>query len=208
MANLKPTMGVSGNDGVADINDVVNELKATAETADQSGATKKLDINTDETEEKDVAIQMLAVFIDELGAAFAPYAPQAAEILLGHTNYYANESIRQACAESLPGLIKCYKLAGGLTPELVATAKQYQKNLFDAIKDEADPESKSYQIIAIKDIIDNVGENFMTQEEVDFLGAEMFNEIDLSLARIKDLAKIKEEEPEDEDEELDENDLE
>ena len=38
-----------------------------------TGTNKKTNIMTDEIEEKDSAIQMLVVFIDELGAGFAPY---------------------------------------------------------------------------------------------------------------------------------------
>lgn len=59
---------------------------------------------------------MLAVFIDELGGAFSPYVEQASEIILGHTKYFANDSIRSTCADALPGLIKCYKEAMGMCP--------------------------------------------------------------------------------------------
>lgn len=52
VASLNPTMGISGSEGVADLNDVINELK----TEPLSGEGAKLNVNTDETEEKDVAI--------------------------------------------------------------------------------------------------------------------------------------------------------
>lgn len=56
---------------------------------------------------------MLSVFIDELGASFAQFAEPVAQIVLGHTKYIANDSIRSTCAEALPGLLKCAKEAGG-----------------------------------------------------------------------------------------------
>lgn len=82
MANLKPTMGIAGQEALNDLNDVINELQT--ETP-EGNIESKLNVNTDETEEKDVAIQMLSVFIDELGGAFAQYVEPASVIILGHT---------------------------------------------------------------------------------------------------------------------------
>ena len=53
-----------------------------------------MDLNTDETEEKDLALHMLSVFVDELGSAYAPYVHATAEIFLAYTNYFANDGIR------------------------------------------------------------------------------------------------------------------
>lgn len=47
------------------MSDVLNEIRP------DDGEERKLNIVTDEIEEKDVAIQMLSVFIDELGVAFS-----------------------------------------------------------------------------------------------------------------------------------------
>ena len=80
---------------------------------------------TNETEEKDVAIQMLSVFIDELGGAFAEYVEPASRIMLSLTKYQANESIRTTCADALPGLIECAKAKIGQSPQLIEMAKQY-----------------------------------------------------------------------------------
>ena len=66
MASLKPEMGIEGQ-GAAEISDVLQEVRPDG-TKD-----KKANIMTDEIEEKDTAIQMLVVFIEELGAGFAQY---------------------------------------------------------------------------------------------------------------------------------------
>lgn len=78
MATLKPEMGVEGN--TAELTDVLNEIQPEGE-----GSNKKLNIMNDEIEEKDSAIQMLIVFIEELGAGCAQYIEQVSAILLGLT---------------------------------------------------------------------------------------------------------------------------
>lgn len=88
MALLNPEMGISGQDALADLSDVLNEIRP------EENTEKKTNIVTDEIEEKDVAIQMLAVFIDELGFAFADYVEPASRVLLSLTKYTANDSIR------------------------------------------------------------------------------------------------------------------
>jgi hypothetical protein len=66
MASLKPSMGIEGA-GDANIEDVINEVKP-----DTKG-DKKANIMTDEIEEKDTAIQMLIVFVEELGSGCFDY---------------------------------------------------------------------------------------------------------------------------------------
>lgn len=109
MATLNPQMGVSGQDAFHALSDVLNEIKP------QDSELKKTSIVTDEIEEKEVAIQMLSVFIDELGADFYDYIVQASTVLLNLTSYTGNDSIRQTCVSALPGLIKCFKLKNGMT---------------------------------------------------------------------------------------------
>ena len=60
---------------------------------------------------------------------------------------------------------------------------------------------------AFKDIIDEAGPGFMTQEEVVYLGEKAVGMVDKSLARIDENNKTSKEEPEDEDDELDAEDL-
>lgn len=126
MATLNPEMSISGSARVGDIADVLSEVKPD-DTADKHS---RININTDEIEEKDVAIQMLAVFIDELGAAFAQYAEPASKIMLSLIDYEANDSIRNSVAGALPGLIKCVKNAD---PNNTAILGQMSKVFLDAL---------------------------------------------------------------------------
>ena len=79
MATLNPEMGVSGMDEFANLTDVLKEVKS-----DGTGE-KGVNIVTDEIEEKDVAIQMLAVFIDEVGVGCFDYIEPMSKILLSMT---------------------------------------------------------------------------------------------------------------------------
>lgn len=100
MASLKPEMGIEGQ--TADITDVLNEIKP-------EGDGKRVNLMNDEIEEKDSAIQMLIVFIEELGAGCAQYVEQISGILLGLTQFSASDNIRNSAAGALPSLIKCAK---------------------------------------------------------------------------------------------------
>ena len=102
-----------------ELTDVLNEVKP------DDKADKKASIVTDEIEEKETAIQMLSVFIDELGEGYIDYVPQTAQVLLQLTNYQANDSIRSTVVSALPGLIKCVKARHGLCPDLFNLAKEY-----------------------------------------------------------------------------------
>jgi hypothetical protein len=108
MASLNPEMAIQGSTTSGDIVDVLHEVKPISDTPHEKN---KIHITTDEIEEKDTAIQMLAVFIGELGGGFADYADPTSKILLSMISYEANDSIRNSVAGALPGLVKCMKEA-------------------------------------------------------------------------------------------------
>lgn len=101
-----------------------------------------MNINTEEIEEKDQAIKMLAVFIDELGGGYFEWVDQTSKIFIELISYEANSSIRNSVAEALPGLIKCIKEAQPQNFGLIQNvAKDYLENLWKAIKVEQDTET-------------------------------------------------------------------
>ena len=104
-----------------------------------------MNITTDEIEEKDVAIQMLAVFIDELGGGFAAYVLPTTKILLSMISYEANDSIRNSVAGALPGLIRCIKEAEpNNLSAIVELGKTFIDNLWKAIKSETETDTLTY----------------------------------------------------------------
>jgi hypothetical protein len=56
---------------------VLHEVKP-----NEIGDKKKININTEETEEKDEAIKMLQVFIDELGPAYINFVPDTSKLMI------------------------------------------------------------------------------------------------------------------------------
>ena len=85
---------------------------------------------------------MLAVFIDELGAVFAPYADQASKILIALIDYEANDSIRNSVAGALPGLVKCVKNANPANHAIIVDmSKFYLDSLWKAINKETETDT-------------------------------------------------------------------
>jgi len=143
---------------------VLNEVKPDA----KAGGTTHINIVTDEIEEKDVAIQMLSVFVDELGGSYYNYVEQTQRILLALISYEANDSIRNSVAGTLPGLIKCIKEANPNSMDFIVNqGRLYIEKLFEAMKLETETETLSFQVQSLKDVIDEVGPGLMTQQILD-----------------------------------------
>ena len=81
MAALNPTMGISGQDALAELTDVLKEVTPAA--AGDEG--KGMNVVTDEIEEKDVALQMVSVFIDEVPAACYDYIADLSKLVMANT---------------------------------------------------------------------------------------------------------------------------
>lgn len=203
MATLQPQMGVSGQEALANLSDVMNEIKP------EDGTGKKTSVVTDETEEKETAIQMLSVFIDELGEAFFDYVQQTSKVLLSLTNYSASDSIRTTSVSALPGLIKCIKAkqGGQATQELFQVAREYYQNVVASMKEETETDALCSQVSALKEIIAECGPGLFAENEIHELGDYCIRIIAKSLERIKELDDIKDEQHEDEDDALDQEDL-
>jgi len=122
MASLQPKIGLQGSDQIVDL---VDALKETDNGDGTTGEAKKVQVHTDEIEEKDTAVQMLAVFIEECGAGFAPYIEEASKILIGMLDYAGNDKIRSSASDAIPYLVKSAKEAGLDQPSLFNMAKSY-----------------------------------------------------------------------------------
>lgn len=204
MAALNPEMGISGQDTLAELTDVLKEVTPANKT---EGEGNKMQVMTDEIEEKDVAIQMLSCFIDEVPEVCYDYVDPISKILLSLTNYAANDSIRTSSASSLPGLMKAGKARGVDTATIHAMAKTFNTNLYNAMKEELDTDTLIVQVQAFKDVIDEAGEGLMTAEEVEHLGQKSLDIVTKSLERIKQNNAINNDEAEDEDDVLDADDM-
>lgn len=202
MASLKPSMGIEGA-GDANIEDVLNEVKP------DSKGERRANIMTDEIEEKDTAIQMLIVFVEELGAGCVDYIPQISQILLGLTEFSASENIRNSAAGALPALVKCFKEAN---PHNVAQmhelAKQYSNNIIQAMESETETDCLVCQAQAIKEIVEEAGPGLLQPESVTQFSDKVFEFIRQSENRIQENTKYEKDNMQGEEEDqLDEEDL-
>lgn len=160
MATLNPEMSIQGVTTGGDLVDLLNEVKPDTE---KGKAETTININTDETEEKDVAIQMLSVFVEELEEDYAVYVEPTLKIMLSLISYEANDSIRNSVAGSLPGLLNCIIKGHPDNRDLqVSMGRGLMDNLFKAMKSETETDTLVYQVQAMKDIIELVGAGFMT----------------------------------------------
>ena len=125
---------------MAAITDVLNEVTPA------TGEAKTANVMTDEIEEKDVAIQMLNVFIDEVPELCYQYIDQISRILLSLTDYLANDSIRSNSAQCLPGLMQAAKKAGVEPATLHEMARTYNANIYKAMEKELDTDTLIVQV--------------------------------------------------------------
>lgn len=168
MAALNPEMSIQGQDK-GDLADILSEVKASNDKG------KSMTITTDAIEEKNVAIQMLAVFIDELGETFAPYVSDTSKILLPLTDYVTNDSIRNTVASALPGMIKCYSESAQPQQEFItATARQYLDALYKAMLKEPETETLICQTQAVKEIIEVTEVRFLAQDVINEMSKTLF----------------------------------
>ena len=182
MAALNPAMGIQGSANAGDLVDVLSEVKP-----DGTLEKVKFNISTDEIEEKDVAIQMLAVFIDELGSGFAKWVEPTSKILLAMVSYEANDSIRNSVAGALPGLINCVKEAQpGNQAMLINMGRVYLDALWKAVQTETETDTMICQIQAVKEIVDEVGSGFLNQDAVNAISKQLIDMYHKSDERIKE----------------------
>jgi hypothetical protein len=110
-------------------------------TESKDGTAKKINVNSDELEDKDTALQMLVVFVEELGSGFSKYIEQTSEILLSMTKFSSSSNIRNSAVGGLPSLIKAAKES---QPDNLAVvqnlAKMFCNNVLEAMDMEAETE--------------------------------------------------------------------
>lgn len=202
MASLKPKMGIEGA-GESDIEHVLSEIKPEGKDGE-----KKASIMTDAIEEKDTAIQMLIVFVEELEGACFPYLDQISEIMVGLTQFDSSDNIRNDAAGALPSLLKCAKAANQDISVIHELAKKFSNNLVQAMESETETDCLIQQSQALKEIIETAGQNLLQLDSVDQFSQKVFEFINQSESRVKENNKYEQENLEGEEEDqLDEEDL-
>lgn len=206
MVALNAEMSIQDNDIAGVIADALNVVEST----DKNNNKRKFTITTDDIEEKDATVKMLAVFIEEFGSGFADWVEPTSRILIGLIQHEANDSIRNSVAGALLGLIKCVKEAQPQNEELLIDMGQtYIEAIREATDDEFKTDAKICQIQAVKEIICEVGDDIICGDFVDDLIDQLAFMGNISDRRIKYNNKmIKNDDREDEDYKLDNDELE
>jgi len=153
---------------------------------------------------------MLIVFVEELGGGCGQFIEQISEILLALTQFSASDNIRNSAAGALPALIKCAKTAfPDKVAEMQIMAKKYSNNIIDAMESETETDCLICQAQALKEIIEEAGDNLLVAESVTQFHTKVWTFIESSENRISDNRKYEQENSnvEEEDDGLDEEDL-
>jgi len=147
------------------------------------------EITTSEIEEKEIALEMLAVFAAQLEETFAPYIPESAKIIIPILYFPVNSELRRSAARVLASFLKCaYKIE---RPKFIELGRYFLAELLQAHDKEAKPDVKSAEILSMKQIIDSLG-YFMTKEQIDEFFKKSFDFIKDSNTRHNLLLSTKE----------------
>lgn len=164
----------------------------------------KYEITTTEIEEKEVALQMLTVFCAQLEETFQPYVETATLIVRPILTFEVNSEIRRSAATLIPTMLNCVAKANPGRENVVAAGKHYLADLLMAHDQELKAEIKSAQVLAMKRVLDLLGD-FMKEEEVDGMFKKIFSFASESNERRTALLATKESLEEEPGEEMDEN---
>ena len=147
-------------------------FKLVSEVLKNQGSEDKININTSDTEEAEIAINMISVFVEQLKEEFSEYVETTTQLILPLVNFNTNENIRQASAKCLPGLISSVK------SKSIETAAQVSKAFLEVLWSAAHSEYASdiiiHQINSMKDCIEEVGQKFMSPDEISNINQKIF----------------------------------
>lgn len=108
--------------------DAQDEKKETEDVTDN--------INTFETEEAEVAISMLNVFIEQLKELYAPYVEKTVQLLCTIIQDHPNDDVKEEACKCLPNLISAIKTSNQTLA--VQLARHFMATLVTTIEREFD----------------------------------------------------------------------
>jgi importin-5 len=145
---------------------------------------KRKNFSTTETENKELGIQTLITFVEELKGGYIKYVESTVLATFPLLDFSLNEGVRSAAAvllSSLVGIIKPVDL-----PKAIVMAKTFMEGIWNAIDDEYINETLVDELEAIREIIDTIQVPFLSQEEVKAIGQKSLKILENSLEnRIK-----------------------
>jgi hypothetical protein len=140
-------------------------------------------INTHDTEEAEVAISMLNVFIEQLGPLYNPYVAQTVNLLCKIIKEHPNEDVKEEACKCLPNLIIAVKTEN---PALaVDLAKVFMGTLVETMEKEYDSQIVIVELETLKSVLEELGIQFLNEQEI-----KDFSEKMLKLLKSADEKKV------------------
>ncbi|RWS30151.1 importin-5-like protein [Leptotrombidium deliense] len=131
------------------------------------GEQQTFGIKTAGLEEKATACQMLVCYARELKHGFAHYVEDTVKIMVPLLKFYFHDGVRTAAAESLPFLLECAKVRGGL---YVTEMWNYiYPELIKAIESEPEKEVLCEMMTSAASCFENLGTDFVVGNHYDAL---------------------------------------
>ena len=109
-------------------------------------------INTHDTEEAEVAISMLNVFIEQLGPLYNPYVAQTVNLLCKIIKEHPNEDVKEEACKCLPNLIIAVKTENSALA--VDLAKVFMGTLVETMEKEYDSQIVIVELETLKSVLE------------------------------------------------------
>jgi len=198
IAGSMPGMGLASSLKTGSLESILKELSGEKDN--------KLELTTSEIEEKQLSLQMLDVFAVQLEEKYAPYVEETTRIVEQVLTFGPNSELRKQGAGLLPKLLNCLKKASIPLENLTIVCGKYIAALISAHDKELNAEVKSAQVLALKDVYENMG-HFMNSSDTKTVIEKILsyfkdsNDRRNQLKSHQDSSKDEDEEKDDEDDE-------
>jgi importin-5 len=166
---------------------------------------RKFNANTSESDDLQISLNMINVFITYLKKGYLSYVERTINIMSPMLNYSISEDIRTTAAKALPGLVTVLKMSGREDAnDLVRKASlSFIEQIWKTMNTEYESKVMSMFVYAIREIIVAAGDRAFTQEEIISLGNGFFQALKESEERRVEKEKLFEGDEDDLDEDED-----
>ena len=116
---------------------------------------------------------MLNVFIEQLKQLYAPYVEKTVQLLCTIIKDHPNDDVKEEACKCLPNLIAAAKSTNEQIA--VALAKYFMDTLVSTIEKEFDSDIMIVELETLKNIIEELGLQFLTNEQVKAFSEKILN---------------------------------
>ncbi len=160
LAASVPGLSIGTNkDATVELEKAARELSETG-VPEKEEKRKMVHVTTTDIEEKEAAINMLGVLIDELGGYLDRYVENFSQIVLNVLVHSGVQNLREAAAMTLKGLIKAAKNGKNIpmTQEYLSRlARTYLEALLKSALDEYDVDPLTVEMEAMTSVLEEAG---------------------------------------------------